>query len=69
MLNFSKYGQQQILGWYSHQKFMNSKYFKKLHMKPQSEYNNMPLYQISVNLENIRFCDQICPKLYDWQSF
>ena len=33
--------------------------------KPKSAYNNMPLYQISVNLENIRFWDQICPKKYD----
>ena len=26
------------------------------------QYINMPMYQISVNLENIRSSDQICPK-------
>ena len=30
--------------------------------KPESAYNNMSMYQISVNLKNIRFRDQICPK-------
>ena len=24
--------------------------------KPQSAYNNVPLHQISINMENIRFC-------------
>ena len=33
MLNFSKYGEQQILGWNFPQKFMNGKYFEKLHIK------------------------------------
>ena len=33
--------------------------------KPESAYNNMPLNQTSVNLENIRFWDQIYPKKYD----
>ena len=33
MLNFSKYGEQQILGRNLPQKFMNDKYFDKLHIK------------------------------------
>ena len=32
-LNFSKNGEQQILGWNFSQKFMNGKYFEKLHIK------------------------------------
>ena len=33
MLNFSKYGERQILEWNLSQKFMNGKYFQKLHIK------------------------------------
>ena len=29
----------------------------------------MPLYQISVSLENFGFREQIWPKLFEWQSF
>ena len=33
MLNFSKYGEQQILGLNLPQKLMNGKYFEKLYIK------------------------------------
>ena len=29
----------------------------------------MPLYLISINSGNIKFWDQVCPKLYEWQNF
>ena len=32
-------------------------------------FNNMPLYQISVNLGNIRFWDYICPKKMSDKNF
>ena len=60
MLNFSKYGEQQILGWNLPPKFMNEydEYFLKKFMntskhytsKSESAYKNMPFYQISINL-------------------
>ena len=34
-----------------------------------SKLNNVPLYQISVNLENFRFWDQISPQKCEWQKF
>ena len=45
LLNFSKYGEQQILGWNLPQKFMIGKYFEKLHIKTKSVSNNVPLSQ------------------------
>ena len=41
---------------------MNKKNFEKLKMKIIISNSNIPLYQISVNLENFRFWDQICQK-------
>ena len=63
MLNFSKYVEKK----YFWMKFAEKIYgwpilWKITHQKPESAYNNMPMYQISVNLENIRFWDQVCPK-------
>ena len=46
---------------------MNDKYVQKLHIK--TAYTNVPLYQIPVNLDNIRFWDQICPTLNESQNF
>ena len=34
--------------------------------KPKSAYNNVPLYQISTNMENIRFCLSL-PKITVFQ--
>ena len=48
---------------------MNNKYFEKLHIKTVINLNSVPLYQISVNLENIRFWNQIYPKLYKRSNF
>ena len=47
-------------------KFMKSKYFQKLHLK--TVINKVPLYQTSVNLENISYWNQICLKLYERQN-
>ena len=41
---------------------MNDKNFEKINIKFQIGYSNVRLYQISVNLENFSFWDQICPK-------
>ena len=41
---------------------MNDKNFEKVNIKIEKAYSSLPLYQISVNLENFRFWDQICPK-------
>ena len=45
---------------------MKSKYFQKLHLK--TVINKVPLYQTSVNLENISYWNQICLKLYERQN-
>ena len=42
------------------QKNMTDKNFEKINIKIVT--SNMPLYQISVNLENFRLRDQICPR-------
>ena len=64
VLNLSKYREQQVLGWNFPQKFINGKFFEKLHIKVViSIYNsNVSLYQISVNMENSRFCQSL-PKI------
>ena len=49
---------------------MNEKIFEKVNIKTVLViYSNVPQYQISVNLENFRFWDQICLKNYEWQKF
>ena len=49
---------------------MNEKIFEKVNIKTVLViYSNVPQYQISVNLENFRFWDQICLKKYEWQNF
>ena len=49
------------------QDYMNDKNFEKIRIK--IEYNNLPLYQILVNLKKFRFCDQICPKNMNEKNF
>ena len=45
---------------------MNEKIFEKVNIKTVLViYSNVPQYQISVNLENFRFWDQICLKKYE----
>ena len=41
---------------------MSDTNFGKMNIKIVITHSNVALYQISVNLENFRFCDQICPK-------
>ena len=45
---------------------MNEKNFEKINIKIEM---NLPLYQISVNLKNFRFWDQICPKNMNEKNF
>ena len=60
--NFSKYEEKQILGKICPKNLRMANTSKNYTSKSESAYSNMPLYQISRNLENIRFWDQICPK-------
>ena len=48
---------------------MNKKNFEKLNMKIKISNSNIPLYQISVNLEDFRFWDQICQKNMNDKNF
>ena len=48
---------------------MNKKNFEKLNMKIIISNSNIPLYQISVNLEDFRFWDQICQKNMNDKNF
>ena len=66
--NFSKYGEHKILGQnifrkiYKWQILILQKFIHQNHNQHIS--NNVPLYQISVTLENkLRLYDQICPKI------
>ena len=40
---------------------INDKNLKKQTLKSKQAYGNLPLYQVSVNLKNFRFWDQLCP--------
>ena len=51
------------------QNYMNDKILKKQTLKPKQACSNVPLQEISVNLENFKFWDQICPKNYEGQIF
>ena len=49
---------------------MNEKIFEKINIKTVLIiYSNVPQYQISVNLENFRFWDQICQKNINDKNF
>ena len=48
---------------------MNDKNFEKINNRNTYIYVNLPLYQISVNLKNFGFWDQICPKNMSDKSF
>ena len=37
--------------------------------KSKQANSGLPLYQISVNLKNVRFWDQICPKIINEKNF
>ena len=43
-------------------KILKKQNFEKTKIKIIKAGSNIPLYQISVNLENFRLWDQICPK-------
>ena len=44
---------------------MNDKNFEKITLTSSQAYSNVRLYEISVNLKDLKFWDQICPKKYE----
>ena len=64
--NFSHFEDLQIMGPNLPLKNMNDKNFGKININfVTSIYRNVRLPQISVNLENFRFWDQISPNKYE----
>ena len=51
-------------------KNMNGKIFEKINVKIKISIYNVPLYQISLNLENFWFCGtKFSQRKYEWQNF
>ena len=48
---------------------MNDKKFEKINNKIEIAYSNLPIYQMSVHLENFTFWDQNCQKNMNKKKF